>query len=162
VASRREGCAPERQGWRRRDFSNTSMSQVTVHAPDGSSRAVPRARRCCRSRRVFSPRLSKAALAGVVNGRLVDLSYHIEEDVPSASSAGGPEALGLIATGTAHLLRRPVTALFSLPCSADRTRSPTRGSSTTSWCRARSCQRIRRDERKMRELASQDLVTSDS
>ena len=51
------------------------MSQVTVTLPDGSSRSVPAGTPVRDVAAAISPRLAKAALAGVVDGTLVDLTY---------------------------------------------------------------------------------------
>ena len=44
------------------------MSQVNVTLPDGSSRAVPAGTRVRDVADAISPRLAKAALAGIVDG----------------------------------------------------------------------------------------------
>ena len=57
------------------------MSQVTVTLPDGSGRAMPAGARVRDVAEDISPRLAKAALAGIVDGRLVDLTFPLEKDV---------------------------------------------------------------------------------
>jgi threonyl-tRNA synthetase len=89
------------------------MSQVTVTLPDGSSRTVPTGTPVRGVAEEISPNLAKAALAGVVDGKLVDLSYPLEHDaavriVTDRSS----EALPLYRHSTAHLLAAAVTNLF--------------------------------------------------
>ena len=61
------------------------MSQVTVTLPDGSVARCPPGALVRDVAEAISPRLAKAALAGVVDGRLVDLSYPLEQD------AAGPD-----------------------------------------------------------------------
>ncbi len=89
------------------------MNQVTVTLPDGSSRTVPTSTHVRDVAEGISPRLAKAALAGLVDGTLVDLSYPIEKDgsvrIVTDSS---PEALPLCRHSTAHLLAAAVTHLF--------------------------------------------------
>ena len=58
-------------------------------------------------------RLAKAALAGIVDGKLVDLSYPIEQDAAvRIVTDRSPEALPLVRHSTAHLLAAAVTNLF--------------------------------------------------
>ena len=56
------------------------MSQITVTLPDGSSRELPAGARVRDVAESISPRLAKAALAGVVDSRLVDLTYPLESN----------------------------------------------------------------------------------
>src|SRR5690349_20715558 len=89
------------------------MSQITVTLPDGSSRRVPAGSTPADIAAGISPRLAKAALAAVVDGRLVDLSYPLEADAAvRLVTADSPEALGLYRHSTAHLLAAAVTNLF--------------------------------------------------
>jgi threonyl-tRNA synthetase len=61
----------------------------------------------------ISPRLAKAALAGYVNDRLVDLDYALANDAAvKIVTADAPEALPLLRHSTAHLLAAAVTNLF--------------------------------------------------
>src|SRR3990170_8158437 len=89
------------------------MSHVTVTRPDGSSRALPAGARVRDVAEGISPRLAKAALAGVVDGKLVDLDCSLEQDasvrIVTDQSA---EALPLYRHSTAHLLAAAVTNLF--------------------------------------------------
>ncbi|MGE5244242.1 MAG: threonine--tRNA ligase [Betaproteobacteria bacterium] len=89
------------------------MSQVTVTLPDGSSRSVPAGTSVRDVAEGISPRLAKAALAGVVDGALVDLAYPIERDAAvRVVTEQSPEALALYRHSTAHLLAAAVTSLF--------------------------------------------------
>jgi threonyl-tRNA synthetase len=56
------------------------MSQVTVTLPDGSSRELAAGAPVRAVAEAISPGLAKAALAGVVDGALVDLSYPLERN----------------------------------------------------------------------------------
>jgi threonyl-tRNA synthetase len=61
----------------------------------------------------IGPGLAKAALAGRVDGRLVDTSHHIEDDAELAIvTARDPEGLEIIRHSTAHLLAQAVKDLF--------------------------------------------------
>jgi threonyl-tRNA synthetase len=89
------------------------MSQITVTLPDGSSRSVPAGTPVRGVAEAISPRLADAALAGVVDGKLVDLAYPLQRDasvrIVTDKSA---EALPLYRHSTAHLLAAAVTNLF--------------------------------------------------
>jgi threonyl-tRNA synthetase len=89
------------------------MSQVTVTLPDGSNRSVPAGTPARAIAAGISPRLEKAALAAVVDDRLVDLSYPLERDAKvRIVTSDSPEALALYRHSTAHLLAAAVTNLF--------------------------------------------------
>jgi threonyl-tRNA synthetase len=89
------------------------MSQTTVTLPDGSRRALPAGATVGTLASEISPRLAKAALAGVVDGQMVDLSYPLQSDATvRILTADAPEALTLYRHSTAHLLAAAVTNLF--------------------------------------------------
>ena len=89
------------------------MSHVTVTLPDGSSRTVPVGTAVRDVAAEISPGLANAALASVVNGRLVDLSYSLDRDAAiRIVTDRSPEALPLYRHSTAHLLAAAVTSLF--------------------------------------------------
>jgi threonyl-tRNA synthetase len=89
------------------------MNQVTVTLPDGSSRTVPPGTPVGDVAAEISPGLARAALAAVVEGRLVDLSYRLETDAGlRIVTDRSPEALPLYRHSTAHLLAAAVTNLF--------------------------------------------------
>ena len=70
------------------------MSQITVTLPDGSRRDVPAGTAVVDVAASISPRLAKAALAGQVDGRLVDLCYPLQADSSvKVITADNPEAL---------------------------------------------------------------------
>ena len=56
------------------------MSQVTVTLPDGSTKSVPPSTTVGDVAAAISPRLASAAYAGIVNDRVVDLTYPLRED----------------------------------------------------------------------------------
>ena len=90
------------------------MSQVTITLPDGSARPAPRGttvRDFASS--VLPQSVMKKALAAVVNGRTVDLSFPLEQDASlKVITPDGPEALHLYRHSTAHLLAYAVKELF--------------------------------------------------
>jgi len=89
------------------------MSQVTVTLPDGSSRTVPSGSLVRDVAAQISPGLAKAALAGSVDGTLVDLTFPIDHDAAvRIVTDRSPEALPLYRHSTAHLLAAAVTNLF--------------------------------------------------
>jgi threonyl-tRNA synthetase len=89
------------------------MSQITVTLPDGSTRAVPAGTPVRDVAEGISPRLAKAAVAGLVDGALVDLSAPIERDATvRIVTPESPEALPLYRHSAAHLLAAAVTNLF--------------------------------------------------
>jgi threonyl-tRNA synthetase len=90
-----------------------SMSQVTVTLPDGSSRSVPAGTPVRGVAEAISPRLAQAALAAVVDDKLVDLSFPLERDARvRIVTEKSEEALPLYRHSTAHLLAAAVTNLF--------------------------------------------------
>src|SRR5476651_742866 len=89
------------------------MSQLTVTLPDGSSRNVPAGTPVRDVAEGISPNLAKAALAGIVDGKLVDLSYPLEQNASvKIVTDKSPEALQLFRHSTAHLLAAAVTNLY--------------------------------------------------
>jgi threonyl-tRNA synthetase len=89
------------------------LSQVSITLPDGSSRAVSAGTPVRDIAAAISPRLLEAAVAAVVNDRLVDLSYALDSDATvRIVTPKSPEALPLLRHSTAHLLAAAVTNLF--------------------------------------------------
>ncbi|MCY4075317.1 MAG: TGS domain-containing protein, partial [Acidobacteria bacterium] len=61
----------------------------------------------------ISPRLARQALAALVDGRMVDLTFALDTDAEVRFvTPDAPEALDLYRHSTAHLLAAAVTALF--------------------------------------------------
>src|SRR5258708_11620619 len=89
------------------------MSQISVTLPDGSQRTLPAGSPVRDVAEEISPNLAKAALAGVVAGKLVDLTYRLDRDAAvRIVTEKSPEALALLRHSTAHLLAAAVTNLF--------------------------------------------------
>jgi threonyl-tRNA synthetase len=135
------------------------MSEITVTLPDGSSRALPAGAPVRAVAESISPGLAKAALAGIVDGRLVDLSFPLAHDASvRIVTDRSPEALSLFRHSTAHLLAAAVTNLFpGTQCGI--------GPATDEGFfydfvvpRPFVPEDLETIEKKMQELASQDLV----
>ncbi len=87
------------------------MPVITL--PDASRREYPHPVTVAEVAASIGPGLAKAALAGKVDGRLVDTSYRIENDVSvSIVTERDPEGLEVIRHSTAHLLAQAVKGLF--------------------------------------------------
>ena len=89
------------------------MSQIHVTLPDGSTREIAAGASVRAVAEAISPGLAKAALAAVVDDRLVDLTFPLEHDARvRIVTDRSPEALPLFRHSTAHLLAAAVTNLF--------------------------------------------------
>jgi threonyl-tRNA synthetase len=87
------------------------MIQVTL--PDGSQRQFPGPVTVAEVAASIGPGLAKAALAGKVDGKVVDTAFKIERDSTVAIvTAKDPEGLDVIRHSTAHLLAYAVKELF--------------------------------------------------
>jgi threonyl-tRNA synthetase len=87
------------------------MVQITL--PDGSQRDYPAAVTVADVAASIGAGLAKAALAGKVNGKVVDTSFLIESDAQLAIiTAKDSEGLEVIRHSTAHLLAYAVKQLF--------------------------------------------------
>src|SRR6195256_5352217 len=135
------------------------MDQVTITLPDGSNRTVPSGTPVRDVAEGISPRLAQAALAGVVDGKLVDLTAPLEHSASvKIVTDKSPEALALYRHSAAHLLAAAVTNLFpGVQCGM--------GPATDEGFfydfvvpRPFVPEDLEAIEQKMKELASQDLV----
>jgi len=89
------------------------MSEISVTLPDGSSRRLPAGSMPGDLAAQISPRLAKAAVAAVVDGKLVDLTFPLQKDsAVRIVTPESPEALGLYRHSAAHLMAAAVTKLF--------------------------------------------------
>src|SRR6476659_685553 len=89
------------------------MNHVIITLPDGTNRSVPAGTPVRDVATAISPGLAKAALAAVVDDKLVDLSYPVERDAAvRIVTDRSPEALPLFRHSSAHLLAAAVTNLF--------------------------------------------------
>ncbi|MEY3262260.1 MAG: hypothetical protein RLZZ620_1312, partial [Pseudomonadota bacterium] len=100
--------------WDERAFSFMhGVVMVAVTLPDGSKREFAAPVTIAEVAQSIGSGLAKAALAGSVDGRLVDLSYTIDHDVQLAIITDkNPEGLDIIRHSTAHLLAYAVKELF--------------------------------------------------
>ena len=84
-----------------------------ISLPDGSQRSFDAPVSVYDVAADIGPGLAKAALAGKVDGKLVDTSYVIEDDAELAIVTGrDEEGLEIIRHSTAHLLAQAVKELF--------------------------------------------------
>ncbi|HSD97779.1 MAG TPA: TGS domain-containing protein, partial [Sulfuricaulis sp.] len=87
------------------------MPVITL--PDGSRREYPQPLTVADIAASIGPGLARAALAGRVNGKLVDTSFRIERDAEVAIVTDkSPEGMEIIRHSTAHLLAQAVKELF--------------------------------------------------
>ncbi len=87
------------------------MIQITL--PDGSRREFDQPVTVADVAASIGPGLAKAALAGKVNGKVVDTTFTIPDDAQVAIvTAKDPEGLDVIRHSTAHLLAYAVKELF--------------------------------------------------
>ncbi len=84
-----------------------------IRLPDGSVRKFDRPVTVAELAQSIGPGLARAALAGKVNGKLVDTSHRIESDAEvTIVTDKDPEGLELLRHSTAHLLAHAVKELF--------------------------------------------------
>ena len=85
----------------------------TIALPDGSKREYPQPVTVAEIAASIGPGLAKAALAGRVDGRLVDTSHRIVQDVQLAIVTDkDADGVAIIRHSTAHLLAYAVKQLF--------------------------------------------------
>ncbi|HEY8343479.1 MAG TPA: threonine--tRNA ligase, partial [Calditerricola sp.] len=86
---------------------------VQVTLPDGSVRTYERGVTLEAIAASIGPGLKKAAVAGKLNGKLVDLSTQVEEDAAvEIVTADSPEGLEVLRHSAAHLLAQAVKRLY--------------------------------------------------
>ncbi len=86
---------------------------LAVSLPDGSKREFAAPVTVADVAQSIGSGLAKAALAGIVDGRLVDLSFTLDHHVQLAIVTDkSPEALDIVRHSTAHLLAYAVKTLF--------------------------------------------------
>jgi threonyl-tRNA synthetase len=85
----------------------------TITLPDGSTRSFDHPVTVLDVAAAIGPGLAKAALAGKVDGQLVDTSHTLDHDVQLAIVTGrDAEGVDIIRHSTAHLLAQAVKRLF--------------------------------------------------
>ena len=86
---------------------------ISIRLPDGSQRSFDAPVRVAEVAAAIGPGLAKAALAGRVDGKLVDTSFLIEHDADVAIvTERDAEGLEVLRHSTAHLLAYAVKELF--------------------------------------------------
>ena len=86
---------------------------INITLPDGSKREYPGPVTVADIAAAIGPGLAKAALAGKVDGKVVDTTFTIDKDSPvSIITAKDPDGLDVIRHSTAHLLAHAVKELF--------------------------------------------------
>ncbi|TFZ00544.1 threonine--tRNA ligase [Ramlibacter henchirensis] len=86
---------------------------ISITLPDGSRREYPGPVTVADIAASIGPGLAKAALAGKVDGKVVDTTYTVDRDAPvSIITAKDPDGLEVIRHSTAHLLAYAVKELF--------------------------------------------------
>ncbi|TDB39127.1 MAG: threonine--tRNA ligase [Actinobacteria bacterium] len=86
---------------------------MSVKLPDGSERAVPEGATVLDVATAIGPRLAQAALAGSVNGALVDLGTVVNDgDEVAVITSKSPEALHIVRHSAAHVMAEAVKDLF--------------------------------------------------
>jgi len=84
-----------------------------IRLPDGSTKSFPGSVTVAEIAQSIGAGLARAALAGRVNGRLVDTSYRVDGDADVAIVTDrDPDANDLLRHSTAHLLANAVKELF--------------------------------------------------
>jgi threonyl-tRNA synthetase len=84
-----------------------------IRLPDGSRREYPHPLTVAEIAASIGPGLAKAAIAGRVNGKLVDTSFRVEQDADLAIVTDrDADGLETIRHSTAHLLAQAVKELF--------------------------------------------------
>src|SRR3954463_13760063 len=86
---------------------------LNIRLPDGSSKSFPGPVTVAEIAQSIGAGLARAALAGRVNGKLVDTSYRVDGDADVAIVTDrDPDANDLLRHSTAHLLANAVKELF--------------------------------------------------
>ena len=136
---------------------------LTVTLPDGSQRQYPESLTVAKVAESIGPGLARAALAGKVDGRLVDASYLIDRDCQLVLITGKEsDGLEIIRHSTAHLLAQAVKSLFP---SAQVTIGPVIEDGfyyDFAYERPFTPEDIEAIEKKMHELAKQDFPVTRS
>jgi threonyl-tRNA synthetase len=86
---------------------------LNITLPDGSVKAFPGPVTVAEVAQSIGAGLARAALAGKVNGKLVDTSFPIESDAEVAIVTGkSPEGLEILRHSTSHLMAQAVQELY--------------------------------------------------
>jgi threonyl-tRNA synthetase len=134
------------------------IAMITVRLPDGSRREYPSPLSVGEIAASIGPGLARAALAGRVDGKLVDTLHVVDQDAEIAIITDkSPEGLEVIRHSTAHLLAQAVKELYP---EAQVTIGPVIENGfyyDFSYKRGFSEEDLARIEARMHELAKRDL-----
>jgi threonyl-tRNA synthetase len=90
-----------------------SCAMPNIRLPDGSSKSFPGPVTVAEIAASIGAGLARAALAGKVDGKLVDTSYRVESDADiSIVTPKSPEGLDILRHSTSHLMAQAVQELF--------------------------------------------------
>src|SRR5688500_1446471 len=90
-----------------------SHAMPNIRLPDGSSKSFPNPVTVAEIAQSIGAGLARAALAGKVDGRIVDTSHRVDEDAQvSIITERDPEGVDILRHSTAHLLAHAVKELF--------------------------------------------------
>lgn len=132
---------------------------VAITLPDGSKREYDAALTVADIAASIGAGLAKAALAGKVDGKLVDLSHTVDHDAAVAIITGkDPEGLEIIRHSTAHLMAQAVKELYP---EAEVTIGPSIENGfyyDFSYSRAFTPDDLKAIEARMDELAKKDIA----
>ena len=93
--------------------TNARSYMPNIRLPDGSTRTYPGSITVAEIAQSIGTGLARAALAGRVDGRLVDTAHRIEDDAEVAIiTERDPEGVEILRHSTAHLLAHAVKELF--------------------------------------------------
>ncbi len=89
------------------------QERVTITLPDGSTRSVPKGSTVRQLAEMIGPRLARDAVAGKLDGRVVDLVTPIDADAKlEILTWKSPDTLTIYRHSTAHLTAQAVKRLF--------------------------------------------------
>src|SRR4026209_2897044 len=93
--------------------SSNAHAVISIRLPDGSSKSFPGPVTVAEIAASIGAGLARAALAGKVDGKLVDTSYRVESDADIAIvTPKSPEGLDILRHSTSHLMAQAVQELF--------------------------------------------------
>ena len=91
------------------------MPDITITLPDGSAKQVPEGATILTVAESIGPRLAQAAIAGKINGDLVDTIHVVTDgDAIEIVTEKSPEALHILRHSAAHVMAEAVKDLFPL------------------------------------------------
>src|SRR5688572_10415908 len=92
---------------------NYSCAMPNIRLPDGSSKSFPGPVTVAEIAAAIGAGLARAALAGKVDGKLVDVGFQVSKDSQvQIVTDRDPEGVDIIRHSTAHLLAQAVKELF--------------------------------------------------